>query len=175
MFVAAFTPCSIEIVNFIQAYHDALIIILDFFSPDTMAESNLCDRLKQFQSPPAKKICEVLKDRVIPYLEEKKIKIPSGFKLLVDEVCDVICKELSTKALKGRHALSRLHRDRAREVAKRLWSEGESITLTLEQMILCDEVQAQFDGKVWRDDTVRKWIKDLNPNTKPGRRPVKQK
>jgi hypothetical protein len=63
------------------------------------------------------------------------------------------------------------HREAAREVAKELWKIDPSLTIA--DLIEHDEVNDQFEGRVWNDDTVRNWIKDLCPNRKPGRRPKK--
>lgn len=62
------------------------------------------------------------------------------------------------------------HRERCRALAALLWQENP--TLTKVEMAQRRELQ-EFgcEGTVYAGKTVEGWIKDLNPNPKPGRRP----
>jgi hypothetical protein len=56
------------------------------------------------------------------------------------------------------------------EIAKRKWDENPS--MTIEEMTMDDEITIAA-GKNYYPGTLRKWIKDLCPDRKPGRRPKK--
>ena len=62
----------------------------------------------------------------------------------------------------------RRHKELCRVTAKGLWDSDP--TLTIVHMAECDEINLLFDGSVYVEKTIRNWIKDLNPNPKPGRR-----
>lgn len=63
------------------------------------------------------------------------------------------------------------HKQLCREKAEQLWRDDPKITIT--KMIGLDAIQVLFDGKVYNDDTLHNWIKDLAPDRSPGRRPKK--
>jgi hypothetical protein len=67
---------------------------------------------------------------------------------------------------------SNSHREACREVAKVLWAKESSITIA--DMCICDEIAIACEQEVYDEKTLRKWIKDLCPNRKPGRRPKKK-
>jgi len=60
------------------------------------------------------------------------------------------------------------HKMKVREVAKRLWKKNQLITI--KDMSFRDEINEVFSPKVYSERTLRKWLKDLCPNRKPGRR-----
>ena len=76
-----------------------------------------------------------------------------------------------TRKIQGKKRPCQIHKERANEVAEKLW--GQDPTLTIAYMIRCNEINECFDGKVYADNTVRNWIKDKCPNRSPGRRPTK--
>jgi hypothetical protein len=79
----------------------------------------------------------------------------------------------ATKEKRLRH--NQIAKQKCREIAAKLWKEDP--TLTIVDMSENDkilEVTKQKNGKYYNDDTIRRWIKDLNPNPKPGRRPNKK-
>ncbi len=59
-------------------------------------------------------------------------------------------------------------KDEIRKTAKRLWKKDSSITKV--DMSMCDEISLISDACEVRPETIQEWIKDLNPNRKPGRR-----
>lgn len=65
---------------------------------------------------------------------------------------------------------SQRHRERCRALAALLWEREPS--LTIEAMIDRDEI-AKFgqEEQCYDRDVVRRWVKDLCPDRKPGRRP----
>jgi hypothetical protein len=67
---------------------------------------------------------------------------------------------------------SQIHREKCREMAKKLWEEDP--TLTIVDMTYKDEINALFDGKVYTEKTIRKWIKVECPDRTPGRRSKKK-
>ena len=63
---------------------------------------------------------------------------------------------------------------KCREVAKLLWDTDPEITIA--DMCVRDEISKvaiQKSGELYKEGTIAKWIKDLCPNRKPGRRPKK--
>ena len=65
------------------------------------------------------------------------------------------------------------HREAARAAAEALWRKDKTITIA--DMILCDEITKACGGKNYVEGTLRDWIKDLCPDRKPGRRAVQQR
>jgi hypothetical protein len=72
-------------------------------------------------------------------------------------------------------------KNKCREIAKQKWKEDSSLTiveedssLTIVEVVKCEEIKKQF-GSMYKPRTIYKWIKDLAPNRKPGRRPTKKK
>jgi hypothetical protein len=63
------------------------------------------------------------------------------------------------------------HRLACREAAEKIWREKPN--LTIEDMIQRDEIANACEGILYREKTIRNWIKDLCPNRKPGRRKEK--
>jgi hypothetical protein len=65
---------------------------------------------------------------------------------------------------------SQRHKEQCRVVAERLWREDPNTTI--QDMIFSDEITRDgCEGKVYAEKTLRKWINDLCPNRRPGRRP----
>ena len=60
------------------------------------------------------------------------------------------------------------HKIECRKVAKRLWEEDPTITIA--SMIVGDELNKVCEPKVYSEETLRNWIKDLCPDRSPGRR-----
>ncbi len=67
------------------------------------------------------------------------------------------------------------HRIECRKVADKIWKDEikkkKPIT-TIDNMMQKDEVNEVFEGETYHDSTMRKWLKDLCPNRKPGPRPT---
>lgn len=68
-----------------------------------------------------------------------------------------------------RHEEDNKHKEAARKVAKKLWKEDE--TLTIADVIRHDDINRVAPN--YHERTLRRWIKDLAPSNKPGRRPKK--
>jgi len=62
-------------------------------------------------------------------------------------------------------------REECRKIAKRLWKKYPK--MTIQDMIFRDEIAHACGQKLYTEDTIRNWIKDLCPNRLPGRRPQK--
>ncbi len=62
------------------------------------------------------------------------------------------------------------HKSRARKKAPMLWKKKTHKQLSLAEMADCDEIQTLFDGEVYAPHTVEGWIREFNPNPRPGRR-----
>jgi len=63
------------------------------------------------------------------------------------------------------------HRLACRAVAEKIWTKSPDITI--EDMIQRDEIANACEGILYREKTIRNWIKNLCPNRKPGRRKEK--
>ena len=65
------------------------------------------------------------------------------------------------------------HKKACRQIAREKWEQDPDITIA--DMCVSNEIANACDGVVYPEATLRKWIKDLCPNRKPGRRPKKKK
>ncbi len=63
------------------------------------------------------------------------------------------------------------HKRACRAAAEKIWVESPD--MTIEDMIQRDEIANACEGILYREKTIRNWIKDLCPNRKPGRRKEK--
>jgi len=63
---------------------------------------------------------------------------------------------------------SQRHRDTCRDVAQALWQTNPK--LTIPQIAKKNEIVNACEGIIYTVKTIRKWIKDLNPDASPGRR-----
>jgi hypothetical protein len=88
------------------------------------------------------------------------------------EYPEIVAGRIDDKKPEKKQRPSQIHKEKCREVAEKLW--GEDPTLTIVDMTYRDEINALFDGKIYTEKTIRKWIKDLNPDSSPGRRPKKK-
>jgi hypothetical protein len=69
---------------------------------------------------------------------------------------------------------STFRRERCRAIAALLWQQDNTKHLTLEAMVQRPELlEIGCDGKQYQLDTIKEWIKEQNPNRRPGRRPHK--
>lgn len=64
------------------------------------------------------------------------------------------------------------YKEACRRAAKAKWAKNPKITIA--DMILSNEINEACDKKLYSETALRKWIKDLCPNRKPGRRPKKK-
>ena len=63
---------------------------------------------------------------------------------------------------------SQRHRERCRAIAAMSWQRDS--TTTIADMIRCDDMITHgCEGKIYGDQTLRDWVKDLAPAAKPGR------
>jgi hypothetical protein len=67
--------------------------------------------------------------------------------------------------------LNQRHRIKVRKIAKGMWQKH--LDWTIHKMIESNEVNAATTPRVYKEKTLRNWIKDLSPNRLPGRRPQK--
>jgi hypothetical protein len=93
----------------------------------------------------------------------------SNIEDLESEHPEIVAEQVDHKEVKTKKRPVQIHKERCREVAEKLWAEDP--TLTIVDMTYKDEIHALFDGKSYVEKTIRKWIKDLNPDRSPGRRP----
>lgn len=94
--------------------------------------------------------------------------------LIPDEALEEFAREYgirpSQENQERRLRPSQRHKAACRKVAASLWGKDPSITIAA--MIQKDEIRDACEGKVYKEKTIRRWIKDLCPNRKPGRRPA---
>lgn len=64
--------------------------------------------------------------------------------------------------------ISNKHKEACRVIATKLWKKNP--TTTIQDMILCDEIDKASDGNGYTEKTLRIWISDLCPNRNAGRR-----
>jgi len=102
------------------------------------------------------------------YLSDLLFKL-SDIKKFESEHPEITADRIDDKKPEKKLLPSQMHREKCREVAEKLWAEDP--TLTIVDMTYKDEINALFDGKSYVEKTIRKWIKDLNPDRSPGRRP----
>jgi hypothetical protein len=73
------------------------------------------------------------------------------------------------KKQNARHAESNKHKEEIRKIAKKVWKANG--TMTIADMVNSDEINQVTDGINYSKGTLRKWVKDLAPSNKSGRRP----
>lgn len=108
------------------------------------------------------------------WAKEQNIEIPA---LLWDVVMTSrtskgVSVELDTKLPEdsSNMRLNQRHKERCRAIAEMLWEKHPEITIA--DMSLKNEiVKYGCEGKVYAEDTMRNWLKDLCPDRSPGRRP----
>jgi hypothetical protein len=77
-------------------------------------------------------------------------------------------KERTAKQIAAQNA-KRLVKEEVRKVAKTLWQKDPSITKA--DMAVHDDINSIPGASEMTEKTLGEWIKDLNPNRRPGRRP----
>jgi len=142
------------------------------------------DKIYRLKDKKAETITDVryrekeIKKLVAEWVETKdKFKRLSGEDPPIPKECEpCINSEKRPKVLKENPRQKKLrpnqrHKQVARKVVKELWTKDPDMTKN--DMARCDEIQELFEGRVYADSTIEKWIADLNPNRSPGRRPKK--
>jgi hypothetical protein len=106
---------------------------------------------------------------IMPYEEEDREELISALRetlFLREDVLRLEQKPSPSPAQKLRP--NQRHRLLAMEKAQELWKADP--TITIQDMGLRDEINELFEGRVYVEATMRKWLKDVCPNRKPGRR-----
>lgn len=75
----------------------------------------------------------------------------------------------NSKTTSKRHEVSNRHKKLAREKAKEMWKKDPD--LTIESIVNSPGINEAVGKTPYTEKAIRKWIKDLCPNPKPGRRP----
>jgi len=78
---------------------------------------------------------------------------------------------LEIKNKGSKHDESNKHKALVQAKAKQLWAIDETITIA--DMLKKDEINDLFEGKVYNEQIMRRWINSDCPNRNPGRRPQK--
>ncbi|OSM07083.1 hypothetical protein MAIT1_04814 [Magnetofaba australis IT-1] len=71
-----------------------------------------------------------------------------------------------------RHGKTRRHKERVRAVAEVLWRQDPNMTISA----MADDahiLEVACEGKIYSKETIRDWVKDLNPTGGKGGRPKK--
>lgn len=98
----------------------------------------------------------------LPYLE-KEVE-----KLINDLVDSYYLKDDVSKIIPSKLRPNQRHKEACRKVAKEIWKKEP--TLTIPAMHKRREIKEACESEEYAESTIRRWIKDLNPNRKPGRR-----
>jgi hypothetical protein len=67
---------------------------------------------------------------------------------------------------------NQMDKQKCREIAQHKWKYDSSLTISA--MVISEEIKQQF-GKMYKPKTIYKWIKDLCPDRRPGRRRTEKK
>ena len=76
--------------------------------------------------------------------------------------------EVEDESFRGRHGLSKRHRERTRAVAAALWQRDPKMRIT-EVIRSFDVIQVACEGKRYSEKAYRNWLADLSPNGHRGR------
>ena len=95
-------------------------------------------------------------------------------RLFVDAVLGTSKNKKTEIKKNNRHTESNTHRETVQKIAKKLWKEDKTLTITDITHENKINVITKSDGSNYSERTLRKWIKDLAPSNKPGRRPSKK-
>jgi hypothetical protein len=121
------------------------------------------------------------------------IPIPSGYIPLANKIEQCMFKIIEVERFGREHALPlenfqikpkkgrkktnlQICKEMVREKARKIWNKEPSITIAA--MVVSNEVTnitTEQCRKMFSEDTLRGWIKDLCPNPSPGRRPNPEK
>jgi hypothetical protein len=141
-------------------YYDTPEILLREWKQDTIKYTK---KMEQYEKKPGDRSWSwYYYDR--PYSEKEEEK------LINDIVKSYFLKDDVSKILPSNKKLrpSQKHRLACRDVAKVLWDKEP--TLTIVAMSKRPEIIKACNGKRYVEKTIRRWIKEENPNSKPGRR-----
>ena len=101
------------------------------------------------------------------------IKWPSD---IYDSLHEVLFRESDIQKYEEMNPIRKIsrksnqHKVEVRKIAIRLWLENPK--RTIEEAIMHDDICLACNEELYTKETLRRWIKDLCPNRKPGRRPA---
>jgi hypothetical protein len=107
------------------------------------------------------------RDEVYKRLSPQSVLAPDQEPFRPAQVADQVQTAVKQRKLRAEQK----HRLACREAAEIIWKKNPN--LTIEDMIQRDEISNACEGILYREKTIRNWIKDLCPDRKPGRRKKK--
>lgn len=137
----------------------------DFILKRLTLSSNIPEALKQITEAKTWKVKknDVLKSEEIRHLIQNNGEPSPDMK-------DAPISEITPTPKKLRPV--QRHKMEVRKIAKKLWKKNPNMTIP--KMYLHGDFSYVFNKHRYTEKTFREWVKDLNPNPSPGRRP-KQK
>ena len=79
-----------------------------------------------------------------------------------------IAEQVQAAAKQRKKRPEQMHSEACKAVAEKIWAK--SADMTIEDMIQRDEIANACEGVLYREKTIRNWIKNLCPDRRPGRR-----
>lgn len=93
---------------------------------------------------------------------------PSTPKETLEKIKSIEAKKQELKKLTEPNRLNQRHKLKVRKIAEKIWQNHPD--MTIQELIMGDEINASTTPRVYTEKTLRNWIKDLAPNRRPGRR-----
>jgi len=102
----------------------------------------------------------------IRWTRKKHIELPQALIAQINTAQDRLPKEKKPRKLRPEQR----HKERCRGIAALLWSQNKEITIArmVEAEVL---IEIGCEGKTYKEETIRDWIKEECPNRTGGRRP----
>jgi len=117
---------------------------------------------------------KILEKIIIPYMKDLSVEPSRGMVRFVQALKEnhpiTPSKRNKIKPESQRHELSKMERKKVREIAKQQWEKDK--TLTIADLIISNAINEAAPNRA--ETTLRRWVKDLAPSNKPGRRPKKK-
>jgi len=124
---------------------------------------DLLEKIKEYESKTPKTITEIdIRDKRIEEIERRLKPLRDYFDI------DTSKKSIPEKKLR----LNQRHKKECRKVAGEIWVKNPDRTIA-DIANNSNRVVKACENKIYAEETIRNWIKDLCPNRKPGRRPKK--
>jgi hypothetical protein len=158
-----------DIQKAFPAYKTLSTGIINRFHKEPSTQSHKAIREKLKDAIPLKMFCSWFCDEDLPSFLKKQSKfvLSPQAKIFISLVLGQPLGK--AKKQNARHAESNNHKEEIRKIAKKVWKANG--TMTIADMVNSDEINQVTDGINYSKGTLRKWVKDLAPSNKSGRRP----
>jgi hypothetical protein len=158
-----------DIQKAFPAYKTLSTGIINRFHKEPSTQSHKAIREKLKDAIPLKMFCSWFCNEDLPSFLKKQSKfvLSPQAKIFISLVLGQPLGK--AKKQNARHAESNKHKEEIRKIAKKVWKANG--TMTIADMVNSDEINQVTDGINYSKGTLRKWVKDLAPSNKSGRRP----